>query len=421
MKRNLLKLTLGIMASTLSLGGYSQCVTNSDTIFYTGAMDSWTVPAGVSSVTIEARGAEGGTGSSSVNTGGLGAIMIGDFMVTPGSTLKVLVGQLPTGSNGGGGGTFVTDNSNNPLIVAGGGGGSSDATDDPAKHGNTTTSGGNSPNGGTGGTSGNGGNIGASFASGAGGGLLTDGIDGWTGNTGGKSFLNGGTVTTNGGFGGGGSGSGYVVGGGGGGYSGGGGGSNSVSAGVGGGGGSFNNGINQNNTGGTNLGDGMVIFTYNNYPDTSTSLIGLTISSNETGATYQWLDCDNSFSIISGETGVSYTATTNGNFAVEVTKNGCTDTSACVNINTIGINENYSLGGIDIYPNPTNNIINITLGTITSDVNLTLTSVEGKIVYQENNVSDNKVSVDLSNNSKGIYFLKVEANNQYKVYKVIKE
>ena len=103
--------------------------------------------------------------------------------------------------------------------------------------------------------------------------------------------------------------------------------------------------------------------------------------------------------------------------------NTCTnmDSTMIVVISCVGIDENGALAGVNIYPNPTNNILNITLGNITSDVNLTLTSVEGKVVYQENNVSDNKVSVDISNNSKGIYFLKVETNNQYKVYKVIKE
>jgi len=106
-----------------------------------------------------------------------------------------------------------------------------------------------------------------------------------------------------------------------------------------------------------------------------------------------------------------------------------TDSNSCTNMDStmivvescVGIDENGTLSGINIYPNPTNSIINITLGNISSDVNLTLTSVEGKIVYQENNITTNKVSVDMNNNSKGIYFLRVEANNQYKVYKVVKE
>jgi len=238
-----------------------------DTLNYTGSIVTWTVPNGVTVVRIEARGAQGGFNTNSTTSAGLGASMRGDFTVTPGSQLKILVGQQPNTSNGngGGGGTFVTDSANNPLIIAGGGGGSSQGDDSTNKHGQTGTSGGQGAGGGgLGGTAGSGGSIGASgFQSGAGGGLLTDGANGFAINSGGLSFLNGGGGGTaqapaNGGFGGGGSGSSYVVGGGGGGYSGGGSGGNST-AGVGGGGGSYNGGTNQVNTGGANSGNGVVI------------------------------------------------------------------------------------------------------------------------------------------------------------------
>jgi hypothetical protein len=209
--------------------------------------------------------------------------MIGTFTVTPGQVLNILVGEQPSANagNGGGGGTFVTDIMNVPLIVAGGGGGSSQGLDSPDKHGNVTTTGGTGAgSGGIGGSNGNGGSIGSSsfFQSGAGGGLLTNGADGWTSGTGGFAFVNGGSggpsnAPARGGFGGGGSGSSYVVGGGGGGYSGGGSGGNNGS-GVGGGGGSYNGGTNQNNTGGVNSGHGMVIITYNGTPGAPAAISG---------------------------------------------------------------------------------------------------------------------------------------------------
>lgn len=250
--------------------GFNACNSDTITFNYSGTIENWVVPAGVTSVTIEARGAQGSNNTSSTVPAGLGAVMVGNFSVTPGQTLKILVGQQysSTGGNGGGGGTFVTDIANSPLIVAGGGGGSAQTLDSPDKHGQAGTSGGTGAGGGgLGGTNGNGGNIGASFASGAGGGLLTNGANGWTANSGGLSFLNGGSGGTanslaQGGFGGGGSGSSYVVGGGGGGYSGGGAGSNSLGAGVGGGGGSYNGGTNQSNTAGVNLGHGSVVISY---------------------------------------------------------------------------------------------------------------------------------------------------------------
>ncbi len=270
----------GAVVSYTAPVGTNPCAVTTQTFNYTGAIVNWTVPAGVTSVTIEARGAQGGYNTTSTTQSGLGATMIGTFSVTPGSILKVLVGEQPSasGGNGGGGGSFVTDNSNNPMIVAGGGGGSSQGNDSPDKHGQVGTSGGTGAGGGgVGGTAGSGGGIGASgFQSGAGGGLLTNGSDGWTAGTGGFAFVNGGAGgptngAARGGFGGGGSGSSYVVGGGGGGYSGGGSGGNTT-AGVGGGGGSFNSGTNQTNTGGANTGHGVVIITYTNASTVTTTM-----------------------------------------------------------------------------------------------------------------------------------------------------
>ncbi|MBN8692376.1 MAG: HYR domain-containing protein [Bacteroidetes bacterium] len=279
----------------------STCGLVTQTISYTGAIQQWTVPAGVTTMTIQALGAEGGNSTSSTIPAGLGADIRGTFTVTPGQVLKVLVGQSPTGGNGGGGGTFVTDMSNNPIIIAGGGGGSAGATDSPNKHGQAGTAGGNGAGGGgTGGTAGNGGSIGATFASGAGGGLLTDGAAGWTTTSGGKSFLNGGLAGTGGavgGFGGGGSGSGYVVGAGGGGYSGGGSGSNSAGQGVGGGGGSYNGGTNQVNTTGVHTGNGVVYITYGTGTYTTTQTAGLTSGSTfPIGTTVQTFSVVDSFS-----------------------------------------------------------------------------------------------------------------------------
>lgn len=62
-----------------------------------------------------------------------------------------------------------------------------------------------------------------------------------------------------------------------------------------------------------------------------------TLTSNETGASWQWLDCNDSYSALPGETGQGFTATDNGNYAVEITKSGCIDTSNCILITTLPI------------------------------------------------------------------------------------
>src|SRR5690606_18828652 len=52
------------------------------------------------------------------------------------------------------------------------------------------------------------------------------------------------------------------------------------------------------------------------------------LTANETADTYQWFDCA-SGTAITGATNQTYFATTPGNYGVILTKNGCSDTSAC--------------------------------------------------------------------------------------------
>ena len=100
---------------------------------YTGGMQTFTVPAGITSVTIEAWGAEGGV-SGSPSSGGLGGYAIGTLAVSAGSTLYLYVGgqgqsggttdqNNAGGWNGGGYGGY--DNSGQ-VQNGGGGGGASD-------------------------------------------------------------------------------------------------------------------------------------------------------------------------------------------------------------------------------------------------------------------------------------------------------
>jgi len=221
----------------------------------TGSLQYFTVPAGVCKLTIEAFGAQGGTGPDT-----RGARMKGTFSVTGGQVLTVLVGQPPANYLGGGGGSFVVNQTNQPLLVAGGGGSCFAGNCAIAETvGRIVTSG-----GALGGVArADAGNGGASLNStaGAGGGLLTDGANA----SGGKSFLSGGlggTGEIDGGFGGGGARGGLWGEGGGGGYSGGAC-ANLADTWIGcGGGGSFNAGAVQDNTAGINTGAGKVLITW---------------------------------------------------------------------------------------------------------------------------------------------------------------
>ena len=116
---------------------------------YAGALQPWVVPANVTQITFDLKGATGGTarGGGWTVYGGLGASITGTLKVTPGETLHIVIGgngddcQNKTIVNGGfnGGGAGVNNSGSggggatdirmggsapaNRLVVAGGGGG----------------------------------------------------------------------------------------------------------------------------------------------------------------------------------------------------------------------------------------------------------------------------------------------------------
>lgn len=232
-----------------------------------GGIQYWVVPSS-GSYKIEAYGGQG-YGAF----GGRGAHITGDFTLTAGDTLKILVGQMAghylnypsTTYNhqfGGGGGSFVTTINNAPLVVAGGGGGNHGTSYFASCDGQITqngASGANAATVGAGGTGGMGG-LQATSADG-GGGLLGNG----TGGAPGQAFINGGLGGIDEGTGGFGCGGGTSSwnnyrGGGGGGYSGGGNNGGSCCP-AGGGGGSYNGGTNPVDLAGVQIGDGLVRIT----------------------------------------------------------------------------------------------------------------------------------------------------------------
>ncbi|MEW6467537.1 MAG: SBBP repeat-containing protein, partial [Bacteroidota bacterium] len=107
--------------------------------------------------------------------------------------------------------------------------------------------------------------------------------------------------------------------------------------------------------------------------DTSLTLTVPTITSNAAGALYQWVDCNNGFAPLSGEINQSFTPTMNGNYAVIVTQNGCTDTSFCYSFLSVTAQENQSQTSIMIYPNPTQGSFLISFNSVHPHVNVRIT------------------------------------------------
>jgi uncharacterized repeat protein (TIGR01451 family) len=86
-------LMLGLLMATLLIQSAALAQT---TFNYTGALQTYTVPAGAIGVSISAKGAGGGGGGTDANgaggAGGAGAIATGTYLVAAGTPLNVVVG-----------------------------------------------------------------------------------------------------------------------------------------------------------------------------------------------------------------------------------------------------------------------------------------------------------------------------------------
>ncbi|MCJ8289245.1 MAG: T9SS type A sorting domain-containing protein [Crocinitomicaceae bacterium] len=157
-------------------------------------------------------------------------------------------------------------------------------------------------------------------------------------------------------------------------------------------------------------------------PTVTTSTFDLT--ANETGAQYQWVDCDNNFAPISGETSQTFTATANGSYAVIVTgANGCSDTSTCVVIATISVDETSLEAGIVLAPNPTNGEFSISTLNYSGEVRIEVLDVTGKLIFSstENLGPNSSANIDLSEAANGVYIVNVSDMNEVHSMRVVKK
>jgi len=164
------------------------------------------------------------------------------------------------------------------------------------------------------------------------------------------------------------------------------------------------------------------VITFNltvNKNDVSVANFTTSIASNSFGGTYQWVYCDSNYAFVPGATSQIFTPTTNGNYAVIVTENGCTDTSACETVLPVGISENV-LGNLVFFPNPTNGITTISFGNTSLNTTIRINSLDGRLIHEQQNINSNQVQVDLTNQLQGIYFVTIQHNDAVRVIKLVR-
>jgi len=149
--------------------------------------------------------------------------------------------------------------------------------------------------------------------------------------------------------------------------------------------------------------DSTVITTVEVLPeiDNGVSISNATLTADQSGSEYVWVDCDNSNEPIAGETSQSFTATENGSYAVIITDGECSVTSECVEVTGLSVKE-IDNNFVRLFPNPNNGTF-----TIVSEYagNIKVFDFSGKLVY-ETSLNSGEEIVSLPSVSIGTYTVK---------------
>ena len=153
-------------------------------------------------------------------------------------------------------------------------------------------------------------------------------------------------------------------------------------------------------------------------PAVTIMTIGDSLWASEIGVSYQWYL---NGILIPIATNQFHVATGNANYYVEVTyANGCKVTSPVIYHGMVDLLEieNHIL---TCYPNPTSNNVNIVItNLLNKKVALTLFDQTGRIVKSVVKTVSKNLTFDLSSFENGIYYLKVNFDQEQKIIRVVK-
>jgi hypothetical protein len=146
---------------------------------------------------------------------------------------------------------------------------------------------------------------------------------------------------------------------------------------------------------------------------------GLGTITASTGSSYQWIDCTTNSSI-SGETAQTFTPAVNGTYAVIVTNaNNCSDTSACVVVDYIGLDESNGLFGVTLTPNPAQNNVKVTFAGA-NESSIIIYDAKGKIVMSADHAQTGDV-LSIESFERGIYLVTIITNSGTITERLVKQ
>lgn len=153
--------------------------------------------------------------------------------------------------------------------------------------------------------------------------------------------------------------------------------------------------------------------------ETGVSIDSKVLTAKLENATYQWYDCINE-SPIENETSRSFAPKVDGDYAVIVSSEACTDTSECINVSNVSIGASKTfLSRSVIYPNPTVNTVEIVFAKNSNFSKIVVTDIQGKVVKEVLVGQVRTMQLELPELD-GVYIIKLISDDKWENHRVMK-
>jgi len=141
----------------------------------------------------------------------------------------------------------------------------------------------------------------------------------------------------------------------------------------------------------------------NSTPGFTTGSIDLNVSGGIAPFTYSWTGPGGFTANTEDLSGLA-----TGTYTVTVTDAYCGIAATTVFVdNATGIDENTNAASFSVFPNPAKDLVMLASGTALKNADLKVIDLTGKIISQSKGISGNTVTLNISGQPKGIYFIEI--------------
>lgn len=142
---------------------------------------------------------------------------------------------------------------------------------------------------------------------------------------------------------------------------------------------------------------------------TNITQVGPQLVAASEGVMYQWYLCGTNLLPLQGETDASFQPPANGLYAVQLSYGGCVDTSACISVTNVGMEQLRSMVAAQLIPNPTRNTVTIELSQPLQAATAAVLDLHGRVVVAPQPLNGTRTQLPLGELAAGLYVVQLRS------------